>query len=80
MIDRITEQQLKQVLIMRNVSFGDLVRAKCTAPARAIGNGKCVYVSAMCNELCVDDIDMGADWSNEYNLPLPDDEDLRHYA
>lgn len=74
------KEQLKQARIMRNVSLGDLVRAKCTAQARAIGNGKCVYVSAMSNELCVDDIDMTADWSNEYNLPLPDDEDLKHYA
>ena len=45
-----------------------------------IGNGKCVYVSAMWNELCVDAIDMTADWSNKYNLPLPSDEELKHYA
>ena len=73
-------EQLKQARVMRSVSFGDLVRAKCTSQARAIGNGKCVYVSAMWNELCVDAIDMTADWSNKYNLPLPSDEELKHYA
>lgn len=62
---------------MDNLSFGDIVKAKCSATARAISNTKCVYVSSMTNELCIDDIDMKADWNNVYDLPLPTDEELK---
>jgi hypothetical protein len=67
-------------LSARTVAFGDFVRAKCSAPARAIGNGKCVYVSAMCNDLSVDDIDMAAEWENGYDLPLPSDGELQEFV
>lgn len=73
------EEQIKQNRLNRIVSFGDFVRAKCSAPARAIGNGKCLYVSAMSNDLCKDDIDMQVEWINPYNLPLPSDDDLKRY-
>ena len=61
----------------RKYNFGDIVRAKCTAIGRALLDGKCLYVGAMCNELCVDDIDMDADWGNPHNLPLPEDDELK---
>lgn len=60
-------------------SFGDIVRAKCTALGRYIGNSKCVYISAMTNDRCIDDIDVIGDHTNKYNLPVIDDEELKKY-
>lgn len=60
---------------MTNLSFGDICRARCTAPARYLGNGKCLFVSAMCNELCIDDA--ASPTGEESNFPLPTDDELR---
>ena len=53
---------------------GDLCRAKCTAPARYLGGGKCVYVSAMDNSLNIDDVEPPT--GREGACPLPGDDDL----
>jgi hypothetical protein len=65
-------------LIFNFIQIGKRCRAKCTAPARYIGFGKCLYVSAMTNELCVD-------WAtppkgNESKLPLPSFWDVMKFA
>ncbi len=72
------EKQLKKVRLNRIPFFGDVVRAKCGAVARYINFGKCLYVSSMCNELCVDYVDMEADWKND-NLHLPDDKEMERF-
>lgn len=73
-------EQLKKIRAERSVKIGDLVRANCTAPARAIGNGNCVCISSVGGkQLFIDIIDMEAEWSNPSNLPLPSDEDLKKY-
>ena len=64
---------------MKNkVEFGDVVRAKCSAPARAISSTKCLFVSSMCNDLGIDDINFDVSWDSN-NLPLPSDDDLEKY-
>lgn len=35
----------------RVFKFGDVCRARCTAPARYFGDGFCLYISAQDNEL-----------------------------
>ena len=37
-----------------HVANGSPVRAACTAPARYLDHGYCLYVSAMCNDLGMD--------------------------
>lgn len=37
--------------------FGDYCRAKCTAPARFIGDGLCLYVSCQSNDFFIDEVD-----------------------
>lgn len=56
---------------------GDGCRARCSAPARYLGNGKCLFVSAMTNELCVDEATEAT--GGEERLPLPSDEDLARF-
>ena len=75
--------QYRAVAITQNtmknkVEFGDVVRAKCSAPARAISSTKCLFVSSMCNDLGIDNIDFDVSWDSN-NLPLPSDEDLEKY-
>ena len=53
---------------------GDVCRARCTAPARYLGEGKCVYVSAMCNEVEMDEA--RTPQGDEERFPLPSDADL----
>jgi hypothetical protein len=53
----------------RTLRIGAYCRAKCSAPARYIGFGKCLYVSAMTNELIVNEAREPD--GNEYKLPLP---------
>ena len=60
------------------VKFGDVVRAKCGAPARAISDTECLFVSSMCNDLSVDSINFDVSWDSN-NLPLPTDKDLEGY-
>ena len=75
--------QYRAVAITQNtmknkVEFGDVVRAKCSAPARAISSTKCLFVSSMCNDLGIDDINFDVSWDSN-NLPLPSDDDLEKY-
>ena len=64
--------------MQNKVEFGDVVRAKCSAPARAISSTKCLFVSSMCNDLGIDNIDFDVSWDSN-NLPLPSDKDLKNY-
>jgi hypothetical protein len=59
---------------MTDLQFGDVCRAKCTAPARYFGYGKCLYISAQDNDFGVDDAlpPLG----NEIEFPLCCDEAL----
>jgi hypothetical protein len=56
------------------MQFGQFCRAKCSAPARYIALGKCLYVSAQDNSLCVDDARPAV--GGEDRLPHPSDDDL----
>lgn len=53
---------------------GDVCRARCTAPARYLGGGMCVFVSAMCNEVELDEAKPAT--GDEERFPLPSDADL----
>jgi len=55
--------------------FGAICKARCSAPARSLGNGRCLFVSAMCNELSEDE--SMPPQGGEERYPLPDDEELR---
>lgn len=59
------------------MDIGDPCRAKCSAPARYLGSGRCLYVSACGNELGEDDAEMPC--GNEHDFPLPSDEDLKQW-
>lgn len=56
-----------------DLDIGDIVRAKCTAVGRYIGNGKVLFVSAMDSDLCVDDLKKPIERHKEaeWTLPLP---------
>lgn len=58
--------------------IGDVCRAKCTAPARYIGdlNGVpyCLFISAMCNDMCADEARPAT--GGESGLPLPTSRDV----
>lgn len=51
---------------------GDVCRAKCGAPARYVGFGVALYVSAMCNDLSADDAKPAK--GGETRLPLPEND------
>ncbi len=74
-------EKLKKALNLFSVSdmfsFGDIVKAKCTATGRYIGKGKCVYISAMCNDRGIDDVKEKCE--NIRNLPVVDDKELENY-
>lgn len=53
---------------------GDICRAKCSAPARYLMKGKCLFISAMCNDLMTDDAVPAT--GGEERFPLPSDADL----
>ncbi len=55
--------------------LGDICRAKCSAPARYLADERCLYVSAMCNELSEDEACPAT--GGEERFPLPSWEDLR---
>lgn len=74
----INEHKQKPTTMKNKVEFGDVVRAKCSAPARAISSTKCLFVSSMCNDLGIDNIDFDVSWDSN-NLPLPSDKDLKNY-
>ena len=50
-----TSEPGKAIEHVREMKIGDFCRARCTAPARYIGNGRCLYVSASTNDICEDD-------------------------
>lgn len=58
-----------------SLKWGDVCRAKCSAPARYIGNGKCIYISSMGNERGVDDAEPPR--GGEETFPLVDDGELK---
>ena len=62
----------------KELQFGAPCRARCSAPARYIGFGKCLYVSAMCNDLGVDLAKEPT--GNESDFPLPSTLDVIRYA
>jgi len=51
------------------MKFFQICRAKCTAPARYLRDGKCVFISAMCNDIGIDEA-VPATGGEKY-LPLP---------
>lgn len=53
---------------------GDICRARCSAPARYLGQGKCVFISAMGNEVEMDEARPPG--GGEERFPLPSDADL----
>ena len=59
------------------MKFGEMCRTKQGAPARYIGNGKALYVSAMDNDLVVSDAINRS--GGEENFPLPSLKDCRKY-
>ena len=74
----VKEDTRKMIKEIQSLKWGDQCRAKCGAPARYIGNGRCLFVSASCNDLCKDDA--APPKGNEHEFPLPDDYDLRSNA
>ena len=60
------------------MQFGDLCRAKCSAPARYLGHGRCLFVSAMCNDLMDDEARPATGGEDRY--PLPTHDDLMDFA
>jgi hypothetical protein len=56
------------------MKHGDLCRARCTAPARYLAAGKCMFVSAMCNELALAAAVPAT--GGEERFPLPSDEEM----
>ena len=54
---------------MSDINFAEACRARCGAPARFIGDGLCLFISAMSNDLCVD-MALPA-IGGELSLPLP---------
>ena len=59
---------------MDKLKIGDICRAKCTAPARYIGNGRCLYVSATTNDIGEDNAQPAT--GGENNLPLVSDKEI----
>ncbi len=59
-------------------AIGDVCRAKCSAPARYIGGGKCLFVSSMCNGLSTDDARPAT--GGEERFPLPTDAEVAERA
>jgi hypothetical protein len=59
------------------IKIGDVCRAKCTAPARYVGDGQCLFVSAQDNSLNLDDARPAK--GGEENLPLPSDRELEAF-
>jgi len=60
-----------------DLQFGEIVRLKCTAIGRYMCNGKGVFISAMDNDRCIDDV-VGR-CSNKHNLPVVTDEELQAF-
>lgn len=60
------------------MKFGDVCRARCSAPARYIGSGKALFVSAMDNDLGINDAIEPI--GGEERLPLPSDDALKGAA
>lgn len=52
--------------------IGDRVKTKCTATGRYIGYGLALFVSAMCNDLCIDRVAL--DDEPHPDLPVPSDD------
>jgi hypothetical protein len=64
--------------ILLSLNVGDLCRTSEGAPARYIGGGKALYISAMCNDLSVSDARLAR--GNEGDFPLPTDEEVTQKA
>lgn len=62
---------------LSDLKFGDCVKVKCTATGRYLGNGQALFVSAMDNGLCEDDVARPIRVGNPHNLPMPSDESLK---
>ena len=58
--------------------IGDLCRTTEGAPARYLVNGRAMYISAMCNEVCVSRARPAT--GGEDRFPLPDDDDMVKHA
>ena len=57
------------------LNFGDCCRARCSAPARYLSQGLCMYVSAMCNDFGIDQAELPT--GGEERFPLPSWDALR---
>lgn len=54
--------------------FGDVCRASCSAPARYLNDGLCVWISCMSNDVMVTEAAEAT--GGEARFPLPTDEML----
>ncbi len=54
-----------------DLKYGDAVKAKCNATGRYLGNGRVLFVSAMDNDICEDELARPIVKGNPHNLPLP---------
>ena len=70
-----TPEQQAPIAARLPMEFGDVCRARCTAPARYIKDGVCGYISSMCNDLCCDIAESPT--GGEMELPFPSDAQLR---
>ena len=61
-----------------SLQVGDVCRTAEGAPARYIGGGRALYVSAMCNDLGVSEARFAK--GGEERLPLPTDEEVQQRA
>jgi hypothetical protein len=59
---------------MAKLNKGDFCRALCTAPARYIVNGMCMYVSCQDNSLDVTQVYPSMEAEEDSGLPYPSDD------
>lgn len=69
---------LQDPLGVLTLELGDPCRTKEGAPARYIGKGEALFVSASTNDLLVSRARLAQ--GGEERFPLPTDEEVRHFA
>ena len=62
------------MITVAKLKHGDICRAKCTAPARYLRDGKCMYICCQDNDLSIDDALPPK--GGEERFPLPSDDHL----
>jgi hypothetical protein len=54
----------------RKLKMGDLCRARCGAPARSLGNGRCLFIPVLDSKMLQEDEERPPD-GTELDFPLP---------